>query len=131
MPLVGSATEIVFGDGASSDGTCERIEEMQRRFAGVRDIKLIHQVPGPQLVAPTSVAPDAPVAMLRLGKGDAVRKGFEAARGDVLIILDADLTVPPEDLPRFFNAVAGGKAQFVNADRLPYPMEGPSMELVH
>jgi glycosyltransferase involved in cell wall biosynthesis len=131
MPFMGSHTEIVFVDGASSDGTCERIEEMQRRFAGQRDIRLIHQVPGPQLVPPTSVAPDAPVAMLRLGKGDAVRKGFEAARGDVLMILDADLTVPPEDLPRFFNAIAGGKAEFVNGNRLLYPMEERAMKFVN
>jgi glycosyltransferase involved in cell wall biosynthesis len=131
MPPMGSHTEIVFVDGASSDGTCERIEEMRRRFAGVKDIRLIHQVAGPQLVAPTSVAPDAPVAMLKLGKGDAVRKGFEAARGDVLMILDADLTVPPEDLPRFFNAIASGKAEFVNGSRLLYPMEERAMKFVN
>jgi glycosyltransferase involved in cell wall biosynthesis len=69
--------------------------------------------------------------MLRLGKGDAVRKGFEAARGDVLMILDADLTVPPEDLPRFFNALAGGKAEFVNGNRLLYPMEERAMKFVN
>ncbi len=131
MPSMGSNTEIVFVDGASTDGTRERIEEMQRRFTGVKDIRLIDQVPGPRLVAPSSVAPDAPVAMLRLGKGDAVRKGFEAARGDVLMILDADLTVPPEDLPRFFNAIAGGKAEFVNGNRLLYPMEERAMKFVN
>ena len=131
MPSMGSHTEIVFVDGASSDGTVERIEEMRRRFAGVKDIRLIHQLTGHQLVAPTSVAPDAPVAMLKLGKGDAVRKGFEAARGDVLMILDADLTVPPEDLPRFFNAIASGKAEFVNGSRLLYPMEERAMKFVN
>ncbi|HEY4845625.1 MAG TPA: glycosyltransferase [Candidatus Dormibacteraeota bacterium] len=131
MPSMGSHTEIVFVDGASTDGTCERIEEMRRRFAGAKDIRLIHQVPGPQLMAPASVAPDAPVAMLKLGKGDAVRKGFEAARGDVLMILDADLTVPPEDLPRFFNAIAAGKAEFVNGSRLLYPMEERAMKFVN
>jgi glycosyltransferase involved in cell wall biosynthesis len=104
---------------------------MQRRYAAVKDIRLIHQVPGPKLVAPASVAPDAPVAMLRLGKGDAVRKGFEAARGDVLMILDADLTVPPEDLPRFFNALASGKAEFINGNRLLYPMEEEAMKFVN
>ena len=131
MPSMGSHTEIVFVDGASTDGTCERIEEMRRRFAGAKDIRLIHQVPGPQLMAPASVAPDAPVAMLKLGKGDAVRKGFEAATGDVLMILDADLTVPPEDLPRFFNAIAAGKAEFVNGSRLLYPMEERAMKFVN
>jgi glycosyltransferase involved in cell wall biosynthesis/2-polyprenyl-3-methyl-5-hydroxy-6-metoxy-1,4-benzoquinol methylase len=131
MPSMGSHTEIVFVDGASSDGTCERIEEMRRRFAGTKDIRLIHQVPGPQVVPANSTAPDAPVAMLKLGKGDAVRKGFDAARGDVLIILDADLTVPPEDLPRFFDAIAGGKAEFVNGSRLLYPMEERAMKFVN
>jgi glycosyltransferase involved in cell wall biosynthesis len=131
MPSMGSSTEIVFVDGASSDGTPERIEEMRRRFAGAKDIRLIHQVPGPQLAPTAAVAPDAPVAMLKLGKGDAVRKGFEAARGDVLMILDADLTVPPEDLPRFFNAIASGKAEFVNGSRLLYPMEERAMKFVN
>ena len=131
MPSMGSHTEIVFVDGASSDGTGERIEEMRRRFAGRKDIRLIHQVPGPRPVVLASVAPDAPVAMLKLGKGDAVRKGFEAARGDVLMILDADLTVPPEDLPRFFNAIASGKAEFVNGSRLLYPMEERAMKFIN
>jgi glycosyltransferase involved in cell wall biosynthesis len=128
---MGSHTEIVFVDGASSDGTCERIEEMRRRFAGLKDIRLIHQVPGPRVVPARSAAPDAPVAMLKLGKGDAVRKGFDAARGDVLMILDADLTVPPEDLPRFFDAIASGKAEFVNGSRLLYPMEERAMKFVN
>lgn len=131
MPSMGSHTEIVFVDGASTDGTRERIEEMRRRFAGVKDIRLVDQVQGPLLVTNTSVAPDAPVAMLRLGKGDAVRKGFEAARGEVVMILDADLTVPPEDLPRFFKAIAGGKAEFVNGNRLLYPMEERAMKFVN
>jgi len=131
MPSMGSHTEIVFVDGASSDGTCERIEEMRRRWAGTRDIRLIHQVPGPEILPASPAAPDAPVAMLKLGKGDAVRKGFDAARGDVLMILDADLTVPPEDLPRFFDAIASGKAEFVNGSRLLYPMEERAMKVVN
>ncbi|HEX2036406.1 MAG TPA: glycosyltransferase family 2 protein [Chloroflexota bacterium] len=65
--------------------------------------------------------------MLRLGKGDAVRKGFAAARGDVLFILDADLTVPPEDLPKFLEPIATGKADFVNGTRLVYPLENEAM----
>jgi glycosyltransferase involved in cell wall biosynthesis len=69
--------------------------------------------------------------MLRLGKGDAVRKGFDTASGDVLMILDADLTVPPEDLPRFFNAIATGKGDFINGTRLVYPMEERAMKFVN
>ena len=69
--------------------------------------------------------------MLRLGKGDAVRKGFAAARGDVLFILDADLTVPPEDLPKFLLPIATGKAGFVNGTRLVYPLEDEAMRTVN
>jgi SAM-dependent methyltransferase len=132
MPSMGAHTEILFVDGDSRDGTPERIEALRRRFNGVKDVRLIHQVErssSPPALAPS--APDAPVAMLKLGKGDAVRKGFEAARGDVLMILDADLTVPPEDLPRFFDAIASGKADFVNGTRLVYPMEERAMKFVN
>ena len=134
MPAMGTHTEILFVDGASTDGTRERIEAIRRRFAGVKDVRLIHQVdrsPAPAAGLGALAVPDAPVAMLKLGKGDAVRKGFEAARGDVLMILDADLTVPPEDLPRFFNAIASGKAEFVNGSRLLYPMEERAMKFIN
>ena len=57
------------------------------------------------------------------GKGDAVRLGFSKASGDVLMILDADLTVPPEDLPRFYDALISGKGDFINGVRLVYPMK--------
>ncbi|HEX8098454.1 MAG TPA: glycosyltransferase family 2 protein, partial [Pyrinomonadaceae bacterium] len=61
------------------------------------------------------------------GKGDAVRLGFAHASGDVLMILDSDLTVPPEDLPRFLDVLLSGKADFANGSRLVYPMEGEAM----
>ena len=61
------------------------------------------------------------------GKVDAVRVGFERAKGDILMILDADLTVPPEDLPRFYDALVAGKGDFINGVRLVYPMEGEAM----
>jgi glycosyltransferase involved in cell wall biosynthesis len=61
------------------------------------------------------------------GKGDAVRTGFREATGEVLMILDADLTVPPEDLPRFYEAWRSGKGEFVNGVRLVYPMEDHAM----
>ena len=129
-PMMGAHTELIFVDGASTDGTRARIEELRRRFAGQKDIKLINQVATPVPDGPVADS-DAPVAMLKLGKGDAVRKGFEAAAGDVLMILDADLSVPPEDLPRFFNCIANGKAEFVNGSRLVYPMEQRAMKFIN
>jgi SAM-dependent methyltransferase len=61
------------------------------------------------------------------GKGDAVREGFKLATGDILTILDADLTVPPEDLPRFLDALSSGKSEFANGVRLVYPMQDQAM----
>ena len=126
IPPVGVRTEIIFVDGASSDGTKERIEEQIKLNRGLKDIKLVLQVPD-HPYGHQAGDTNAPSVMLKLGKGDAVRKGFEAATGDVLLILDADLTVPPEDLPRFFDAIAKGKGEFVNGSRLVYPMEERAM----
>ena len=61
------------------------------------------------------------------GKGDAVRLGFSKATGDILMILDADMTMPPEDLPRYYDLLASGKGEFVNGVRLVYPMEEEAM----
>ena len=65
------------------------------------------------------------------GKGDAVRKGFSVAKGDILMILDADLTVPPEDLPKFYMALAEDHGEFINGCRLVYPMEKQAMRLLN
>jgi glycosyltransferase involved in cell wall biosynthesis len=130
MPDLGPETEIIFVDGASTDGTKERIEEVIDRYRGQKDIKLILQMPEADYAGPKD-DPDAPTVMLKLGKGDAVRKGFDAASGDVLMILDADLTVPPEDLPRFLYPLATGKGRFVNGTRLVYPMEERAMKFVN
>jgi SAM-dependent methyltransferase len=110
-PDMGKGTELIFVDGNSNDGTVAAIEKHIREKTRA-DIKLIHQGDGK-------------------GKGDAVRKGFAAATGDVLFILDADLTVPPEDLPKFYAALAEGKAEFVNGSRLVYPMEGEAMRFLN
>jgi SAM-dependent methyltransferase len=110
-PEVGKATELIFVDGNSTDGTVEAIERHLR--AGTRErMRLVHQGDG-------------------RGKGDAVRKGFAQATGDVLLILDADLTVPPEDLPKFYAALAEGSAEFVNGSRLVYPMDDEAMRLLN
>jgi glycosyltransferase involved in cell wall biosynthesis len=127
MPPLGTNTEIIFVDGASTDGTVERIEQAIRSYQGQKDIRLIHQV------APTTaIGHNTPAGrMLPQGKGDAVRKGFAAANGDVLMILDADLTVPPEALPMFLEPLVTGKAEFVNGTRLVYPVEGEAMPTIN
>jgi glycosyltransferase involved in cell wall biosynthesis/SAM-dependent methyltransferase len=111
-PNMGTWTELIFVDGESKDGTVEAIEQMIERYGNERPIKLIHQRPA-------------------IGKGDAVRKGFDAATGDILMILDSDLTVPPEDLPKFYTPLAEGTAEFLNGSRLVYPMERQAMRLLN
>ena len=126
LPPLGTRTEIIFVDGASTDGTRDRILEQIERHPEL-DIKLIDQVPRKDAGPPAEATPGKQVRMLRLGKGDAVRKGFAAATGDVLFILDSDLTVPPEELPKFLEPIATGKAEFVNGTRLVYPQEDEAM----
>jgi glycosyltransferase involved in cell wall biosynthesis len=71
------------------------------------------------------------VAQEGQGKGDAVRKGFSLAEGDILMILDGDLTVPPEDLPKFYRVLADDAGEFVNGCRLVYPMEKQAMRILN
>jgi SAM-dependent methyltransferase len=109
-PTMGAQTELVFVEGGSKDDTWAAIERA------------------------ISANPDRPAKLLKqpgIGKGDAVRAGFAAASGDVLMILDADLTVAPEDLPRFYDALVSGKGEFVNGVRLIYPMEKHAMRLIN
>jgi glycosyltransferase involved in cell wall biosynthesis len=65
------------------------------------------------------------------GKGNAVREGFDAASGEILMILDADLTTPPKDLPKFYNALGTGTGEFINGCRLVYPMEKEAMRFLN
>jgi SAM-dependent methyltransferase len=125
MPDMGSATEILFVDGNSNDGTVDEIEAVIKESGEKWDISLIHQVP------PGSDDGAGHGKMLKLGKGDAVRKGFAAAKGDILMILDADLTVPPEDLVKFYTALVEGKGEFINGTRLVYPMEEDAMRFLN
>ena len=99
MPRFAEALEIIFVEGHSRDDTWNEIERVVKANPQL-DIKALHQ-PGK-------------------GKADAVYAGFAAATGDVLMILDADLTVPPEQLPKFWEAICSGKAEFVNGTRLVY-----------
>jgi glycosyltransferase involved in cell wall biosynthesis len=110
-PEMGRHTELIFVEGNSSDGTAEEIERIIAIHPD-RDIKIFRQGDG-------------------VGKGDAVRKGFAAATGDVLMILDADLTVPPEELPKFLRALASGRGEFINGSRLVYPMERQAMRFLN
>ena len=110
-PPMGRETEFIFVDGRSNDGTVEEIERVIKAFPD-KKIRLVHQKE-PK------------------GKYDAVKIGFEEAQNDVLMILDADLTVPPEDLPKFFEALAAGKGEFINGTRLVYPMEKEAMRLLN
>lgn len=107
---MGSETELIFVEGGSTDDTYEVIEK------AISD----HPHRASKLLKQTGK-----------GKGDAVRLGFQNAQGDILMILDADLTVPPEDLPRFYDAIHSGKAEFVNGVRLVYPMEKEAMRFLN
>jgi len=109
-PHMGSHTDIIFVEGHSTD---ETLEEIKRQIAHhpQKDIQLVVQ--------------DGK------GKGNAVRNGFAKARGEVLIILDADLSVAPEDLPKFYEALRQGKGEFINGCRLVYPMEIEAMRFLN
>jgi hypothetical protein len=113
LPSFGAPVEVLFVEGHSTDGTWEEIE----RVAGVWDGRAGRSVR-------TFRQPGA-------GKADAVRLGFSKATGDLVTILDADLTMPPELLPRFYEAWVSGVADFVNGSRLVYPMEGESMRFLN
>jgi ubiquinone/menaquinone biosynthesis C-methylase UbiE len=110
-PKMGSHTEIIFIEGNSTDDTWQKIKEMVEKYKGTHDIKIGQQE--------------------GRGKGDAVRKGYNMATGDILMILDADLTVPPEDLPKFYDAIASGKGEFINGSRLVYNMEKKAMQFLN
>jgi ubiquinone/menaquinone biosynthesis C-methylase UbiE len=110
IPAFGKHQEIIFVDGHSTDGTQEEIKRVIVANPE-KDIKSFTQK--------------------GVGKGDAVRMGFHEAKGDILMILDADLTVPPEDLPKFYQALASGKGEFINGCRLVYPMEKQAMRFLN
>ena len=107
MPKLGKHTEIIFIEGHSRDNTWEEIQRIQGKYGQEWDIKICQQT--------------------GKGKGDAVRLGFSMATGDVLIILDSDLTVRPMDLVYFFKAIASGKSEMANGCRLVYPIPKTEM----
>lgn len=109
-PEMGAGTEIVFIEGNSKDNTWAEIQRVKAAYPQ-RNIRILQQT--------------------GKGKGNAVRDAFAVATGDILFILDADLTMPPEQLPKFYEAIRSGKAEFVNGVRLVYPMEDEAMRFAN
>lgn len=110
LPQMGTKTELIFVEGHSKDNTYQTILDE------------------------ISLHPSTPSFVFQqtgIGKADAIRLGFEKASGDILMILDADLTVPPEDLPRFYEAIVSGQGEFINGVRLIYPMEKEAMQTLN
>ena len=108
-PLCGEI-ELIFVEGHSRDDTWQAIQALPDSFAHGRIIKM---------------------RQTGKGKGNAVREGFHVASGDILMILDADLTMPPEDLPKFVEVLVSGKGDFANGVRLIYPMDGRTMKFAN
>ena len=107
---MGAGTELIFVEGHSRDDTWAQIQKVAAANPH-RKIKILQQT--------------------GKGKGDAVRAGFAVATGDILMILDADLTMPPEDLPKFYDVLASGRAEFANGVRLVYPMDEKAMQFLN
>jgi SAM-dependent methyltransferase len=110
LPVFGEALEVVWVEGNSTDDTREAIERV------IAD--------NPQLDMRLVVQPGK-------GKGDAVRAGFAAAKHDVLMILDGDVSVLPEELPKFYRVLVDGRGEFINGSRLVYDMEPGSMRFLN
>lgn len=110
IPMLGGHTEIIFCDDKSTDGTADNVREMMRKYPE-KDIKLVD---GPGIC-----------------KADNVWTGFDNASGDIMLILDADLTVIPEELPYFYEAIAKGRGEFINGSRLVYPMHEEAMRILN
>ncbi|HBR93190.1 MAG TPA: glycosyl transferase [Opitutae bacterium] len=111
IPVLGKQTEVIFVEGNSVDDTWEVIQREVAAYDGPHRVQFLQQ-PGK-------------------GKWDAVFAGFAVAQGDVLVIQDGDLTAPPEDLPKFYEAIASGTCEFANGCRLVYPMESQAMRFLN
>jgi hypothetical protein len=110
IPEMGLGTEILLIEGNSTDDTWEKMRMVAESNHG-RRLKILQQT--------------------GRGKGNAVREGFAASSGQILMILDADLTVPPEELLKFYDVVASRHGEFANGVRLVYPMESEAMQFLN
>jgi len=111
LPSLGSFTEIIFIEGHSKDNTLAEIKRVAKQYGAEKRISYAVQ--------------DGK------GKGDAVRKGFDMATGDILAIYDADMTVPLEDVEKFYRVIAQNRGDFINGSRLVYPVEHGAMRLAN
>jgi ubiquinone/menaquinone biosynthesis C-methylase UbiE len=110
LPQFCEDLEIIFVEGHSKDGTLEEIHRVKEAYPQLNIHVLVQE---------------------GCGKGDAVRKGFQHASKDILMILDGDLTTPPEDMPKFYSTLARGQGEFINGTRLIYPMENQAMQFLN
>lgn len=110
LPQFCEDLEILFIEGHSKDGTLDEIH------------RVIKAYPKKNITVYTQDG---------VGKGDAVRKAFDKAKGDILIIMDGDLTTPPEDMPKFYQALVEGRGEFINGTRLVYPLENQAMQFLN
>ncbi len=111
LPVMADTQEVIFVEGNSSDDTWQAVQDAVKNYTGPFQMRAMKQ-PG-------------------RGKGDAVRAGFGAAGGEILLILDGDLSVPPEELPRFVDLIRSGRCEFANGSRLVYPMEDQAMRFLN
>jgi len=113
VPLMGAHTEIIFVEGQSKDGSYEEIERVAAKYTNRPGFSISYE------------------KQTGRGKGNAVFQGFNKATGDIIMIQDGDITVAPTELPKFFNAMASGKGEFINGVRLIYSMESGAMRFLN
>ena len=111
IPQLGEKTEVIFVEGNSTDNTWEVVQKAVAEYRGPHAVSCCKQT--------------------GKGKGDAVRLGFGKATGEILMILDADISVPPEELTRFVDLLARQQCEFANGSRLVYPMEKKAMQFLN
>lgn len=110
-PSFPGGSEIIFVDGRSTDNTPEEIQKAAMEYPE-KNVRLYRQEEAS-------------------GKGGAVRIGFEKAKGELLIILDGDISVAPEDMTKFYELLRMRTGEFMNGNRMVYPMEKQAMRTLN